>query len=388
MMMVDEYIRIVKGSIDDIVVEGNPCLRGVIHTGSLQLLRIDHSYQREFLSTTTRRYIMDALANQERLPDLELGMRGVNWGWADGGDMLRGQAHATSSDMLLKDPVFIIDGQQRRGSILEFLTRFPKHDPRQGVVVHFGSTVDWERKRFQALNLHQTRVSTGLIVRNLRQTCPGIACAYGLTQTDRDFPLYDRVGWGQNMGGKDLVTGTGYVMAILTLHGHFGAGIDVAGVRQVAGAFDKLESLIGLAQLRANIQTLFGIIQQCWGLRDLTKRGAVWMRTSFLLALCDVFSDHLDFWAGDKATRFIVPPDLRHRLERFPVTDPEIRSLAGSSGQARTMMAYNFITHIDKGRRGSLRKRNLEQLLSQHRSEASRAARRGRPRGNGEAHPE
>ena len=59
-------IRIVKGSIDDIVIEGNPCMRGVIATDSLQHLQIDKSYQREFLSATARRYIMDALDKKDR----------------------------------------------------------------------------------------------------------------------------------------------------------------------------------------------------------------------------------------------------------------------------------------------------------------------------------
>jgi hypothetical protein len=371
-------IRIVKGSIDDIVIEGNPCMRGVIATDSLQDLQIDKSYQREFLSATARRYIMDALDKKQRLPELELGMRGQTWAWAD-------SDQAPESDMLLCDPVYIIDGQQRRGSILDFVARFPKADPRQGVVVHFGSTVAWERERFQALNLHQVRVSTGLIVRNLRENCHGIACAYGLTQTDRDFPLYDRVGWGQSMGGKDLLSGTGYVTVILQLHGHMGAGIAVVSVKQVEAAFDKLVGLIGLAQLRANIQTFFELIEHCWEIKSLTKRGATWMKSNFLYALCDVFSDHLDFWGGETAAKFAVPVELRNRLERFPVTDPEIRNLAASGGQARTVLAYNMINFLDKGRRSSLRKRNLEELMARHRSEGARSWRGRKP--NGEVRP-
>jgi hypothetical protein len=358
-------IRIVKGSIDDIMVEGNPCLRGVIAVESLQHLRIDSSYQREFLSTTARRYIMDALTKQQRLPELELGMRGQAWTWAD-------EQRQPDSDILLCDPVYIIDGQQRRGSIMEFITRFPHVDPRQGVVVHFGSTPDWERQRFQALNLHQVRVSTGLIVRNLRENCAGIACIYGLTQTDRDFALFDRIGWGQSLGGKDLLSGTGYATAILQLHGHMGAGIAVAGVKSMASAFDKLEGLIGLALLRANTRTFFEVIDDCWGIRALTKRGATWMKSNFLLALCDVFSDHLDFWTGDKAAKLALPAELRGRLERFPITDPEIRNLASSTGQARNILAHALITSLDRGRRNTLRKRNLEALLSQHRSQGAR----------------
>jgi hypothetical protein len=373
--MADE-IRVTVGSLDDIVLEGNPCLRGVVAPASLPLLLIDTSYQREFLAPTARRYIMEALSQGQRLPDLELGMRGHAWRWV--------QENNPEAGFVLLDPVYIIDGQQRRGSIVEFMARFPKIDPRQGVIVHFGSTPDWERERFQALNLHQVRVSTGLIVRNLRENCRGIACVYGLTQTDRDFPLYDRVSWGQAMGGKDLISGTGYATVILMLHGHMGAGVGVSSVKTMAAAFDKLEGLIGLEQLRANVRAFFDVIEHCWELRSLTKRGATWMRGTFLLALCDVFSDHLDFWTGDKGAKFTVPVELRNRLERFPITDPEIRNLAASGGQARSVLVYNLINHINKGRRSGLHQRNLEELMSRARAIAGSAPRRG----NGQAAPE
>lgn len=365
--MASDSIRILKGSIDDVEVEGNPCLRGVIAVESLPHLRIDPSYQREFLNVSTRRYIMEGLTTGQRLPDLELGMRGQTLVAPDG----------PLGDILLVDPVFIIDGQQRRGSILEFVERFPSADPRQGVVVHFGSTPQWERRRFEALNLHHTRVSTGIIVKNMREDCVGIACIYGLTQTDRDFPLFDRVGWKQNLAVKDLISGTGYAGTILLLHGHIGGGIAVTSVKEMAAAFDKLVGLIGLPRLRANTQTFFNLIEHCWDIKGLTKRGSVWLKATFLQALCDVFSDHLDFWAGDKSATFVVPVDIRNRLERFPVQDPEIRNLSASAGQARQMLVYALINFLEKGRRSTLHKRDIGELLARHRSEAARDRWRG-----------
>lgn len=357
-----DSIRILKGSIDDVEVEGNPCLRGIIAVESLPHLRIDPSYQREYLNVSTRRNIMEGLTTGQRLPDLELGMRGQTLVAPDG----------PLGDILLADPVFIIDGQQRRGSILEYVERFPGSDPRQGVVVHFGSTREWERRRFEALNLHHTRVSTGIIVRNMRENCTGIACIYGLTQTDRDFPLFDRVGWNQNLAVKDLISGTGYASRILQLHGHIAGGIAVTSVKEMTTAFDKLVGLIGLAQLRANTQAFFNLIEHCWEIKGLSKRGSVWLKATFLQALCDVFSDHLDFWAGDKGTKFGVPVDIRNRLEKFPVQDPEIRNLSASAGQARQILRQMLINWLEKGRRSTLHKRDMAELLSRHRSEAAR----------------
>jgi hypothetical protein len=152
-------VRILKPSLDDEVFPGNPVLRGVIDPASLSELCIDRHYQREFLSSGTRRAIIQALNRHERLPDLELGMRGENWSF--GAD-----AENPNEVVELHDPVFLIDGQQRRGSILEYLERFPEEKSvRQGVCIHFSTTMEWERERFQALNLNQTRVSANVLLR-------------------------------------------------------------------------------------------------------------------------------------------------------------------------------------------------------------------------------
>ena len=58
-------IRVEYPSIDEAIFEGNPVLRGIIDIKSLKDLKIDHAYQREYLSPTTRRYIMKALNSQQ-----------------------------------------------------------------------------------------------------------------------------------------------------------------------------------------------------------------------------------------------------------------------------------------------------------------------------------
>ncbi len=337
-------VKVEYPSIDEAVFEGNPVLRGVISTDSLEHLRIDTAYQREFLSHTIRRHILDALVRRQRLPDIELGMRGENWSFADTGE----------DTIILRDPIYIIDGQQRRGTLLEYLSENPGAILRQGALIHFKTTMEWERQRFHALNLHQTRVSSAVLLKNLRSTNPGIATLYGLAMTDKDFPLRDRVGWTQQRGSKDLMTSTLYTKAILTLHGHMGGGIMASSVQGMDIGTARLAELIGLPTLRANTKEFWGTIDEVWGISTLSRSGATWLKNSYLIAFASVISDHHDFW---NAKRLNINSEHIKKLKTFPINDPEIKNLAGSSGLASSAIAYHLIQHLNKGRHNLLDRR-------------------------------
>lgn len=328
-------IRIEYPSIDEAVYEGNPVLRGVIDTDCLKDLRIDPAYQREYLSNTTRKYIMRALIDRQRLPDIELGMRGENWEFDKSG----------ADIVLLKDPVFIIDGQQRRGTILEYLTNNNAKTIRQGAIIHFNTKMEWERERFQALNLHQTRVSSSLLLRNLRSMNNGIATLYGLTVADQKFPLVNRVGWAQSRGTKDLVTSTLYIKLILILHGHIGSGIVATSVASMSLGCTRLVELTGLETIRNNTKTFWDSIETIWGIKDLQRPGATWMKASFLTAYANVLSDHRDFWQN--STKLTISAQTINKLKTFPINDPEIKMLAASSGVAHRTLQFHIITHLN-----------------------------------------
>lgn len=352
-------IKIRKPSLDDEVMEGNPCLRGVIRPESIASLRIDSHYQRELLSLSTRRFILRAISSGGRLPDIELGMRGQRWEFDD-------------DDVVLLDPVFVIDGQQRRGTVLEYLTINPDFDPHLGVIIHFGTTMEWERNRFQLLGAHRTNISGAIIIRNMRSTCPGVATLYGLTQTDESFALYNRVGWGQTMLTKDLLSAQTYMRAILNMHGHLGGGITTNQSALVEGAVNKLVRIIGLPTLRNNTKTLFNFIDKIWGIQELETRGATWLRSTFILALTDVISNHTDFWTyQDRELKF--SPTIHEKFESFPINDPQIRMLAATSGAARPQLTYHMIQHINKGRRTHLEQRDLEAISRSHHVAAQRS---------------
>jgi hypothetical protein len=337
-------VKVEYPSIDEAAFAGNPVLRGVISTDSLEHLRTDPAYQREFLSHTIRRHILDALVRRQRLPDIELGMRGDNWSFADNGEDI----------VILHDPIYIIDGQQRRGTLLEYLAENPGSTVRQGALIHFKTTMEWERQRFHALNLHQTRVSSAVLLKNLRSTNPGIATLYGLAMTDKDFPLRDRVSWTQQRGHKDLLTSTLYTKVILTLHGHMGGGITASSVQGMDIGTARLAEMIGLPTLRANTKEFWATIDEVWGISTLSRAGVTWLKNAYLVALANVMSDHHDFW---NAKRLHITSEHKKKLNTFPINDPEIKNLAGSSGLAANAIAYHLIQHLNKGRHNLLDRR-------------------------------
>jgi hypothetical protein len=330
-------IKIHKPSLDDDIFPGNPVLRGVIDPASLPELRIDPHYQREFLSSGTRRSIISALNNHERLPDLELGMRGQTWGYPNADD---------HSVIELDDPVFLIDGQQRRGSILEYLQRFPEEPVRQGVAIHFGTTMEWERERFQKLNLNQTKVSPNVLLRNLRSNNNAIGTLYGLTNSERSFALYDRVTWAQSATTSQLLSAALFLKTMCYLHSHFAAG-RFSALSVASAAAERQAKILTLQVYRENITTFWETVDELWSIRALPGRGAAWLRHGFLMAFSSMISEHRNFWQG-KSLQF--PHDIRDKLKKFAMDDPEIQRLASGSGAAVQTLEFQLIQHINSGR--------------------------------------
>lgn len=331
-------VMIMRPSLDD---QGRETvLRGVVSVDTLENLRIDGAYQREELSFGARRKIRTAFESGGRLPDIVLGMRGDHFQVADDGSVI------------LVDPVYIIDGQQRRGTAIEYSQRFPAEKIRMGATVHFNTTPDSERELFHALNLYQTKVAPSVILRNMKDTHSElIANLYGLSKTDRDFALYGKVCWSHAMAKEELISALAYAKHSLLLHAHL-AAVNRTNLKDIFRSANNLTKAIGLPLARANVKEFWGFIDACWGLRNLAyKERSTHLRGGFLTALVRVLSGHHDFWEGEKEQRFAVPYDLRKKIATIPVNDPEIIRLSGSAGQASELLRLLMIQHINSGKR-------------------------------------
>lgn len=328
-------VKILHPSIDEF--EKTVVIRGVVDNASLKHLKTDY-YQRELLPSVARKSIRKALEDGDNLPDIELGMRGCDFSGDD-----------PSRFIELQDPVFIVDGQQRVKTVIEWLTSDHEKPARLGATIHLNTTPEWEKGRFQKLNQLQKKVSPNILLRNLKEEHPVVATMYGLTTADKQFVLYDRVSWSQFMKRSHLISAVTMVHVIMRLHSHLAAGLS-SGVSYTVLGSDVLVQRIGLPVVRTNIKAFFNLIDEVWGIRRIhIKGGAAYMRRPFLEVLARLLSDHPEFWKDDK--RLEVGHLWKRKLGVFEIGDPEIVRLAAATGAARNTLYFHILQHLNSGKR-------------------------------------
>lgn len=333
-------IRVLNASLDEHIVDGvkKIVLRGVIEPDHLGLLKVD-DYQREKLSVKPGDSLWSAMKAGETLPDIECGMRGGDW-----------VEIPDTFDVVIKDKVFLIDGLQRVTHALAF-TEAEARDVRLGAIIHFNTTREWERDRFDILNSRRRKVSPNVLLRNLREKSPAILTLYGLSNADKEFPLFKRVSWSQNMARQELISAMTLVTVSMWLHRHVnGTGRARSAeiyTRNLSTTADK----ITLQKLRENVKTFFTLIEQTFGIATIEySASACWMRGAFLQVLANLLSDHKDFWTDDD-TVLNIPLELKRKIASFPVFDPSVINLSGASGRAQVILYGLMLDHINSGKR-------------------------------------
>jgi len=315
-------------------------LTGNIHLDSLSSLLIDSSYQREEMNRKSRLSIRRGIEAGSRLPPIDIGMRGRRY-----------RIGPLPDSIELRDPCYIVDGQQRVATVREYHEAYPDRPVKLAATIDFDSAVDKERRRFITLNLTPKHVVPSIILRDSKEDCAVLTTMYGLTQIQNGV-LQGRVCWQQNMTRGQLLTALNYIQPSMTVHAHLGGGfVSARGVGAIVKAGDKLEAAIGLPIVRSNVTTFWELIDTVWGIRNIQyKQGYPWLRGTFLRVLAQILSDHTDFWAEPNGMRLVIPADIRRRLVKFPVTDPEVTRLAGSGGKAAETLYYMIVSHLNAGR--------------------------------------
>lgn len=324
-------IKVCNAALDVIVIDGVEMLaiRGVIDPGSLEQIQVP-DYQREVLSRQKVDALKAALLSG-RVPDIDLGMRGTSY-------LERNDA------FYLQDPTFVVDGLQRTTAAQELARE--GHHPSLGALIHIETNEQWERERFEALNVGQTGLSNNVTLRNMAKTYESAAIMLRLC-SDKGFVLCRKVAWTQNMRRGDLTTAITYYKVVGRLHSH--AGPTKGSVRDMPRGLDKVIANIGKNIFMANVRAFYQLIDDAWGISNVAYRNqAIQLKTAFQLALAAVVSDHESFWDGD---RLVVPTHITKKLAQFPITDPSVVTLAGSAGQAGVLLQQLMINHIDSGRR-------------------------------------
>jgi len=333
-------VRLQSSALDE--KNGEIIAHGWLDIDALNNLRVG-DYQREILETTGGRKsaLRKAVEAGERLPDIMLGMRGQSY-------TPRGSA------MLLENDVYIVDGLQRVSALRKFAADNPERasEVRIGAEVRFATNRDSEEELFTILNVQRKAMSASVILRNKRQHSNGVATLYGLTMTDKSFPMIGKVCWDQQMHRGELLTALSFAKSVVTLHRHVtfgGRNLTVAG--KLPGFLDNMSGIIGLQTFRNNVVAFYEAIDDIWGLRGIkyTDR-AIHTRSTFLIQLAAVFSDHEDFWDGKK---LVIDAGQKAKLKSFPIDDPTIIRLASSGANAGILLYRHFIDHMNKGKQTS-----------------------------------
>lgn len=345
---VDPVVRIINGALDE-----NPdssagiVLNGRLDPATLHRLKVDSEYQRPL---GDRPDIFEALKDGTIVPNVDIGVRGQDF-------------EVDGDDFLIRSPAYIIDGWQRVGTARKLLELIPDHPIRIFATIHFGTDALWERHRFTELNKNVKKVSPNLHLRNMRDGNEAVLTLFGLSTNAREFALFKRVSWSQNMARGDLVPALLFAKTAMRLHAHQTA-LKGGRVEAISASIARAAKNVSLLNFRRNVSTFFEVVDECWGIRNIEIRhGAPQLKATFLGQLARMFSGHIDYW--DTSDRiFFVAADSRRKLAKFPIQDPHVRNLCGTGGAAGNILYEMLCTHMDSGKRtGRMRARAARRAL-------------------------
>jgi hypothetical protein len=310
---------------------------GFLDVEAMRALKFD-DYQREFLGSTSKggsrlTHIMRALHQGVRLPGIVIGTRGANY------------STERNSIMVLENDTYVIDGRQRVESILQFADAHPDKAKSLSVSVEvrFNTDKDIEQKLFHALNAWRTTVSGNVLLRNMRKDYYGVQVLYDWTHSRRSL-LLNRVQWDQRMKRGELLTGIALAQVATTLHnfGRYASG----GAEVLARHLENQLNRFAGQELRDNVIYFFDLIDEAFGLSKIEYRErATILRVNFLTGVALLFAGNENFWRG---RNLHVTGEMRRKLARFPVGDPEVMRLAAAGQNALPILLDLLTTHMNK----------------------------------------
>lgn len=327
----NEGVRIKHAALDD--ENGDLILRGVINPHDLHRLLAD-DYQREVNPLAKIMDLVEAFQTGS-VPDIDLGMRGHRCEGA-------GEAYC------LLDDIYIIDGLQRVTAAMHLMQQNRENLPKLGATIHFGTSKEWERNRFRILNADRTKLSSNILLRNLKDELPVMKMLTKLTE-QKGFVMKDRICWNQRMKRGELMTAVTFVRIVGALNSHLGPGL-YTNWHEIANGLQKIANNIGMNVLRSNIKTFFDLIDNCWGIGRIVYRdGATHIKFGFLLTLARVIASHRNFWKGENDQRLFIEAQLMRKISLFPIDDPQIVSLS-NGGKMQDLLFLLMVRHINKGK--------------------------------------
>jgi hypothetical protein len=279
-------IRIIYGVLEndhpeDLIIQGR------IHHEDIGKLLLDN-YQREALPESSVASLEDALQNATRTPNIILGVRGE--------DVKKTGPH----EFTIKNPTYIIDGQQRRAAADRWLKNGgdPTH-VRLGATIHIDTNFSWEKRHFVALNTKQIKVSPNVLLRGEVDASVAMKAFYKLTTATPGFALNKKVSWKQHYRKDELIKAVALAKVMASLHNHK-IGAFRTYVHELVPALDKQFAIVGADTEIENMTVFINLIDKVWGIKEVKYRHlATHLKNSFMITLARIFSDHKNFWTDD-----------------------------------------------------------------------------------------
>jgi hypothetical protein len=326
-------VKVVNGALDEL--NGNIVLRGVIDQGCLPDIKVG-TYQREEARGSHISKLVKALRAGERFPDIEIGIRGLNFREHQGGTFY------------VEHDCYVVDGFQRITASKRYLAEEAGRQVHLGALLHFGTTEEWERLRFETLNQERARVSPNVILRNKVDSLV-VRALRAMSENDKEFVLRNRICWGQRMSRGELLGALLTMKVAGVLHCHFGPGMS-SRVDQLVASMDKTFGIVGSNIWRANVRGFFETLDQAFGVRSIAFRDlSPHIKGGFMFTLARIFADHQTFWEG---TRLVVQRHDIEKLHSFPIKDPGILDMVnGSASKLNPLLYSNLVGHMNSGRR-------------------------------------
>jgi hypothetical protein len=312
-------------------------MTGEIEWDSLARLAIP-DYQREEIPKQIQK-VYEAAFNLEPINPIEVCSRGTDFDLANKGE--------NSQKLVLKDNVYIIDGQQRRAAFIKIF-REGANDKvsRLRVTIYLGTNEKWESERFNIVNFMPIKVSPSVYMKNQRLNYQSVDILYRLTQ-ERDSALYGKVQWSQAKNRQNIFTSLIYGSSV----GCLLAGREIKATKnELPKRLEELLEKYGEEAFRNNARTMFEIYNEIWNIDSFTfSDKVIQVKGNFVRAFGLFLGQHDEFWRTTGSSReLMVPARVTEKLKRFPVEERITQATFESTKMAVIAGARLFTEYVNK----------------------------------------
>ncbi len=318
---------------------------GEVEWDSLEKIWIP-SYQREEIPKQIEKIFM-AAQQLEPIAPIELAVRTKGW-----------EIDAKSRIMMIGDPVYIIDGQQRKcGMQRIFREGMNDRVPRLRATIFLETTEEWESDRFNVVNFDNIKVSPSVYMKNQSLRMPSIAMLYCLTQT-REHALFGKVQWSQVKQRQNIFTSLIYGSAVACML----AGREIRSTKnELPKKLEELRLQYGDENFKQNARIMFDIYNEIWNIDSFTVADKViQVKGNFVRAFGMFLGMHKEFWREAGPSKVLqIENRIIDKLKRFPIDDRMIQATFESTKLAVQEGARLFTSFVNKNIRREEKKLSM-----------------------------